>query len=59
MCEYCGYLEKIFDLLHIGEKNEPPLVAIVGHAFDEGRVSEDVACLFLGSGQGEFLLYTT
>lgn len=51
---YCGYIENSFDLLQIGEKSEwfhhkveSPLEGIVRSAFEEGRVGEDVACLFL------------
>ena len=54
MFGYCGYIENLFDLLQIGERNEwlqyrvlLPLGKIVMDAFDEERIPEDIACLFL------------
>jgi hypothetical protein len=54
MVGYCGYIESKFDLLQIGEHSEwlqhkikSPLESIVRNAFDEGRIDEDIACLFL------------
>jgi hypothetical protein len=54
MIGYCGYIESKFDLLQIGEHSEwlqhklkSPLESIVRNAFDEGRIDEDIACLFL------------